>query len=196
MPATPAATLFWLSWASKNGKTALFCLSRTPENAAATLFLDSLLLQNPKLQMLTRKPKVLRCFRWNGLGVKADSLAGIPEGWWNLAGGEERQRRHPRNRRAPVPTPAGSRKPVLVLAFPAPLRGAAPLGANSPGVPLTLYPRLSSNLPPGEDPSPADFHSTGNSEETERRNGSKPAHWDHEPALLGPRCPQRAAEVW
>lgn len=76
--------------------------------------------------------KVLRCFRWNGLGVKADSLAGIPEGWWNLAGGEERQRRYPRNRRPPVPTPAGSRKPVLVLAFPAPLRGAAPFGANSP----------------------------------------------------------------
>lgn len=36
-------------------------------------------------------------------------------------------------------------------------------GGNSPGVPLTLYPRLSSHLPPGENPSPDGFDSTGNS---------------------------------
>ena len=69
-------------------------------------------------------------------------MAGIPEGCGNLAGGEERQRRYPRNRRRSVPTLKGSRKPELGLAFPAPLQGAKAFGASLPGVSLTLYPRL------------------------------------------------------
>ncbi|MEN9573200.1 MAG: hypothetical protein RL514_1055 [Verrucomicrobiota bacterium] len=51
----------------------------------------------------------------------------IPEGWGNLAGGEERQRRYPRKDRPHVPTPEGSRKSALGLDFPHP-SGVPPSG--------------------------------------------------------------------
>ena len=73
---------------------------------------------------------VPRCFRWHGLGVKAGSQAGIPEGWGNLAGGEERQRRYPRNRHPPGSDPSGV----------AEIRAGADFSCTPSGVPGRLGP--------------------------------------------------------
>ena len=85
-------------------------------------------------------------------------MGSIPEGWRNLAGGEERQRHYPRTPRPCVPTLKGSRKARVGPPFPAPLQGAATSGSLTGGgagaLPPAKFPHPSGMKPRPEGVTP------------------------------------------